>query len=80
MPDWLDKINGWISKVTDVVLGLIALGVVLQILFGRNVEFLGGGGADIIGNLTGIISQLGQSGLVGLIALAILLYIYNRKS
>ncbi|MDC0073715.1 hypothetical protein OAK17_02550 [Alphaproteobacteria bacterium] len=76
MPDWLDKINGWISKITEIVLALIALGVVLQILFGRTVVFLPG---DIVGNLTGLIQQLGDSGLVGLIALAILLYLYNRR-
>lgn len=76
MPDWLDRINGWISKITEIVLALIALGVVLQILFGRQVVFLPG---DIVGNLTGLIQQLGDSGLVGLIALAILLYLYNRR-
>jgi len=76
MPDWLDRINGWISKITEIVLALIALGVVLQILFGRQVVFLPG---DIVGNLTGLIQQLGDSGLVGLIALAILIYLYNRR-
>tara|TARA_Y100000589_G_scaffold328884_1_gene374008 strand:+ start:2217 stop:2486 length:270 start_codon:yes stop_codon:yes gene_type:complete len=76
MPDWLDRINGWISKITEIVLALIALGVVLQILFGRQVVFLPG---DIVGNLTGLIQQLGDSGLVGLIALAILLYLYNKR-
>tara|TARA_Y100000590_G_scaffold466801_1_gene643409 strand:+ start:1780 stop:2016 length:237 start_codon:yes stop_codon:yes gene_type:complete len=76
MPDWLDRINGWISKITEIVLALIALGVVLQILFGRQVVFLPG---DIVGNLTGLIQQLGDSGLVGLIALAILLYLYNQR-
>ena len=77
MPDWLDRINGWISKITEIVLALIALGVVLQILFGRQVVFLPG---DIVGNLTGLIQQLGDSGLVGLIALAILLYLYKLSS
>ena len=72
----LNKIGSWANKLTEIGISVIALGVVLQILFGRTVVFLPG---DIVGNLTGLIQQLGDSGLVGLIALAILLYLYNRR-
>lgn len=77
MPDWLDKIRAWIFQIIEIALALIALGIVLQILFGPSVVFLPG---DIVANLTGIIRQLGDNGLVGLIALGILLYLYTRRS
>ena len=54
----------------------MALGVVLGILFGPNVAFLGG---DIVGNLTKLIATLGENGLVGLIALGVILYLFQKK-
>jgi len=41
----------------------------LQIVFGGSVPFLGG---DVIGTIIGIVAQLGDAGLVGLISAAIL--------
>jgi hypothetical protein len=42
---------------------------VLQVVFGGFVPFLGG---DVIGTIIGIVHQLGDAGLVGLISAAIL--------
>jgi len=35
---------------------------------------------DVLGNLTGMIAQLGQNGLVGLIAIAIILWLFAKRS
>jgi hypothetical protein len=51
------------------------LAIVLQVIFGGTVPFIGG---DIIGTITGIVAQLGSAGLVGLIAAAILYKIFNK--
>ncbi len=77
MPDWLDKIRGWIVQVGGIGLMLIPLALILQVLFGQNVEFLDG---TIVNNLMGLIRDLGNAGLVGLIALAILLYLFRGMS
>ncbi len=50
--------------------------IVIQILFGENATFLTG---DIVGNLIALIRALGDNGLVGLIALGIILYLYNKS-
>jgi hypothetical protein len=71
-----NKTRDWIIRVTELGLLIIALGVVLQILFGAAVPFLGG---DIVGNLIKLLSALGSNGVVGLIAIAIILYLFNRK-
>ena len=76
MPDWLDKVKGWVNRITELGLGLIALGIILQILFGSPVQFVTG---DIIGNLTGLIGSLGDNGLVGLISLAIIIWLFQKK-
>jgi hypothetical protein len=73
---FLDKIKGWLAEIVEVGLLLVALGIVLQILIGPKMMFLG----DVIANLTGMIAQLGQNGLVGLIAIAIILWLFAKRS
>ena len=73
---YLDVIVGFLKKVTELAVALLALAIVLQFLFGTSVPFIS---ADVIGNVTKIISGLGQNGLVGLIAAAILWAIVTKK-
>ena len=72
----LDKAIGWIRSLTEAGLALIALGVVLQILFGAAVPFIG---IDVIGSVTSLVKQLGAEGLVGLVAVWVLWGIYSKK-
>ena len=72
----LEKATGWIKSLTEAGLALIALGVVLQILFGAAVPFLG---LDVVGSVTGLVKQLGSEGLVGLAAIWVLWGIYSKK-
>ena len=71
----LDKISGWIKQLTNVGLGLIALGVVLQILFGAAIPFLG---LDVVGSVVDLVKSLGSEGLVGLVAIWVLWGIYSK--
>jgi hypothetical protein len=71
----LDKALGWIRSLTELGLALIALGVVLQIIFGAAVPFIG---VDVIGSVVGIVKQLGSEGLVGLAAIWVLWGIYSK--
>tara|TARA_Y100000590_G_C15091491_1_gene777790 strand:+ start:201 stop:422 length:222 start_codon:yes stop_codon:yes gene_type:complete len=72
----LDKAIGWIRSLTEAGLALIALGVVLQILFGAAVPFIG---LDIVGSVVGLVGKLGAEGLVGLVAVWVLWGIYSKK-
>ena len=72
----LEKAIGWIRSLTEAGLALIALGVVLQILFGAAVPFIG---IDVIGSVTSLVKQLGAEGLVGLVAVWVLWGIYSKK-
>ena len=72
----LEKAIGWIRSLTEAGLALIALGVVLQIIFGAAVPFIG---IDVIGSVVGLVKQLGGEGLVGLAAIWVLWGIYTKK-
>ena len=71
----LDKVSGWIKSLTEVGLGLIALGVVLQILFGAAIPFMP---MDVVGSVVGLVKELGSEGLVGLGAIWVLWGIYQK--
>jgi hypothetical protein len=71
----LDKIVGWIKAGTEAGVALIALTIVLQVIFGGTVPFIGG---DVIGTITGIITALGNAGLVGLASLAVIYHIFTK--
>ena len=71
----LEKAIGWIRSLTEAGLALIALGVVLQIIFGAAVPFIG---IDVIGSVTALVKELGGEGLVGLAAIWVLWGIYSK--
>jgi hypothetical protein len=65
-----------ISSITDLGVKLIAVAVVLQILFGAAVPFLG---IDVVANITKLVASLGSQGLVGLAAVAVLYVAFTKK-
>ena len=71
----LEKVSGWIKSLTDIGLGLIALGVVLQILFGAAIPFMP---MDVVGSVVTLVKALGSEGLVGLVAIWVLWGIYSK--
>ena len=72
----LEKAVAWIRSLTEAGLALIALGVVLQVIFGATVPFIG---IDVVGAVLGLVSKFGSEGIVGLIALWVLWGIYDKK-
>ena len=72
---YFEEIKKWIGELTEISLLLIAFGIVVQILFGSVVPFFGG----ITTNLLGLLNTLGENGIVGLIALGIILYLFQRR-
>ena len=72
----IDKALGWIRSLTELGLAVIALGVVLQIIFGAAVPFLG---IDVVAAVISLVKQLGVEGLVGLVSVWVLWGIYSKK-
>lgn len=76
--DWLERIKGLVRAITAIGLALIPLGLLLQVLFGgfgesANLFIVG----DILPNLMTLITELGKAGLVGLIALGIVIWLFR---
>lgn len=77
---FMDKVfaavGQFLGNLVDLGVKLIAVAVVLQILFGAAVPFLG---IDVVGGIIKLVSALGSQGLVGLVAIAVLYWAFNRK-
>jgi hypothetical protein len=69
------QVKKWIGEITEISLLLIALGVSVEVLFGSEVPVFSG----IVSNLTGLISTLGENGLVGLVALGVILFLFQKR-
>ena len=70
MKDGLSLITGWLNDITNVLKALIGLGVAIEILFG-----------DMFGVIAGIgslMAQFGDAGIAGLIALLLIVTMYNK--
>ncbi len=68
-------VKKWLAEITEISLLLIALAIAVEILFGSSIPFFGG----VVANITGLLSTLGDNGLVGLIALGIIIFLFNRR-
>lgn len=77
----VDMVNGAVAglgsiikSISELLLAVVSLGILAEIAFGQGLF-----GSDIASNLTGLISSIGgENGLVGLIALLIIVGIFRK--
>ena len=74
----LDSTKKWIRALTEIAVLLVAMSIVAAILFGAEVPFLGGT-ADVVTRITDLIAGLGEQGVVGMLGLGVILYVFARK-
>lgn len=72
----LEVVKKGLKEITELGVLLVALAIVMQILFGQAVPFVGG---DVVANITSLIATLGDNGLVGLISLGVILYLFQKR-
>ena len=72
----LDTVKSWLRQITEVGLLLIGAAVVLEVIFGSAVPFIGIG---ILDNIITLTASLGQDGLIGIIAIGIIIWLYMRR-
>ena len=68
MDNAMKMIGDIVSSLTNILVAVIGLGVVAGIVFGDTWFF-----GDVLSNLLGVVSSLGDAGLVGLLVAAILI-------
>jgi hypothetical protein len=72
----IDTIKAWVAALTELGLMLLALAIVLALLIGSNIPFFG----TVTANIMSWVKDLGANGLVGLITLGIIFWLFsNRK-
>ena len=71
----MDTVKSFLRGVMDVALVVIPLSVVLGIIFGPSVPFIG---TAVVGNISDLVSSLGGNGLTGIIVLGILYWLARR--
>ena len=77
--NFLETFSDWAKKLTDVGVSIIALGVVLEVLFkGAVIPFWPE--VSVVDNIMGIIGNLSNEGLLGLVGAFVLYHILKNKS
>ena len=74
--DAMARAKMWIGSLTDIGLMLLALAIVAALLVGGTLPFFGG----VVSNIVGMVADLGKNGLVGLIAVAIILWLFSHRT
>jgi ABC-type enterochelin transport system permease subunit len=64
-----------IAQLIDIGMSLVALAIVLSILIGGSLPFFG----SVVSNLTGLVSSLGSNGLVGLIVVGMIMWLFSSR-
>jgi hypothetical protein len=76
--DIITNVKGWVGKLAELGVSLLALTIVAELLGLGAVPFMPEG-VSVIGNVTDVVDGLGSSGLVGLLAVWVLWAIWQRR-
>tara|TARA_A100001201_G_scaffold128552_1_gene113601 strand:- start:1344 stop:1565 length:222 start_codon:yes stop_codon:yes gene_type:complete len=73
MKEIITMIKGYIDDLGHLMVSFVAIGAISEVIFGTGVF-----GVNVIGNLTSIINQFGESGFAGLVALLVLVGLFRK--
>ena len=75
----LEKVGLWANKLTQIGVSVIALGVVLEVLFGgAGIPFWPE--VSVVDNIMAILGSLNAEGLLGLVGAGVLYHILKKKA
>jgi|TARA_B110000438_G_scaffold302940_1_gene362371 hypothetical protein len=73
----ISQLKDWIKIITELGIGLVALGVLAEVIFGKGALF----GASVVTNLSEIVAAIGgENGFVGLIAILLIFALVKNRS
>ena len=71
----IDKASKTVSSLTGLGVGLLALAIVVSLLVGPGqIAFFGA----VVTNITSLVTTLGAAGLPGLIAVGIIMWLFQK--
>ena len=71
----IDTLKEWVGALTELALMLLGLAIVLSLLVGSNLPFFG----SVTANIMGWVKDMGGNGLVGLITLGLILWLFSGR-
>jgi ABC-type enterochelin transport system permease subunit len=74
--DAVKSVKSIIAALIEIGLMLIALAIVAALLVGSNLPFFG----NVVANIIALVKDLGANGLVGLIVLGFILWLFSKRS
>ena len=74
MKDVMDKVTTFLGGLTTIMLSFVSLSILAEVIFGTGVF-----GTEVVANVMELIKALGDGGFVGLIALVILIQVFQKK-
>ena len=75
--NWVQTVKNFIGGVTDLGLMLLAFAIVATILVGSENLWVFG---TVVSNLMELVKELGANGLVWLIVLGIIVWLFSKRS
>ena len=73
--DVMDKVSTFMGGLTTIMLSFVSLSILAEVIFGTSIF-----GTEVVTNVMGLVKSLGDGGFVGLIALIILIQVFQKKS
>ena len=74
--DLIERIKHWLWETTKLLALIVAVSLLVSILFGPSAPFFG----NVLTNLEPVIATLGSEGLAVIIALILILGIWNGRT
>ena len=73
--DVMDKVSTFMGGLTTIMLSFVSLSILAEVIFGTSIF-----GTEVVANVMELVKALGDGGFVGLIALIILIQVFQKKS
>ena len=73
MKEIITLVKGWVDDIVQLLMSFVAIGAISEVIFGSGIF-----GVNVIGNLTAIINNFGESGFAGLVALLVLVGLFRK--
>jgi len=70
----MNKVTSFLGYLTTILLSFVSLSILAEVVFGVGVF-----GTSVVSNVLDLIGSLGDGGFVGLIALIILVQVFQKK-
>lgn len=74
MEDIMNKVGSFLGSLTAIMLSFVSLSILAEVIFGVGVF-----GTSVVANVMELVKALGDGGFVGLIALVILMHVFQKK-